>query len=97
MSFISELITVQINIMPSISLKDIYLKNLFSEIDDSGSDTESTSDIAEEPSKSAEEIVREWVWENNPSVNSVNDLLLRMSALHPELPRDYRTLMKTPQ
>lgn len=55
-------------IMHSISLKDNYL---FLETDDSGSDSESTTDVAEEPSKSVEEILREWVWENNPSVNSV--------------------------
>uniref|UniRef100_A0A1I8J7V1 TGFb_propeptide domain-containing protein n=1 Tax=Macrostomum lignano TaxID=282301 RepID=A0A1I8J7V1_9PLAT len=42
-------------------------------------------------------ILHDWVEANNPKISSVNDLLKRMSEIHPELPADARTLMETPR
>lgn len=42
-------------------------------------------------------IIRSWVLEESPKVSSVNSLLKKLNPIHPELPLDYRTLLKTPQ
>lgn len=39
----------------------------------------------------------DWVKEETPTVSSVNNLLKKLQKIHVSLPKDYRTLMKTPQ
>ncbi|KAK8755028.1 hypothetical protein V5799_008267, partial [Amblyomma americanum] len=61
----------------------------------SSQDTNASSVLPSDTSPSLERDLRTWALENNVPASHLNSLLKILSAYHPELPLDARTLLKT--